>query len=129
MKESNFQIINQRLKKLNYAVNESFSSKSIDLKIESQVSVKKDITQNIALVSLKIMIFQDRPIEDVPFQVEIENTGMFKWENTNNEELIDKFLNFNAPAVLLSNIRSLLSQITAFSGYPPLILPLYDFTK
>ena len=57
------------------------------------------------------------------------NSGHFKWNSINDDELVDKFLNFNAPALLLSNIRSIITQLTAFSGFPALILPLYDFTK
>ncbi len=129
MKKSDFQIINQRLKKLDYSINENFSGKNIELKIESKIEIKKDIEQNIAFVSLQLSIFKDSNIDSVPFKVEIENLGTFQWENEEDDELLDNFLNYNAPAVLLSNIRSILSQLTAFSGYPPLILPLYDFTK
>lgn len=129
MKESNFQVISQRLKKIDYCINEKFNENNIELKVESKVEVKKDITQNIAFVSLQLFIFKDENIELVPFKIEIENIGLFRWDNTNDDELIEKFLNYNAPALLLSNIRSLISQITAFSSFPPLILPLYNFTK
>ena len=129
MKESNFQVISQRLKKIDYCINENFGGKNIELKVESKVEVKKDITQNIAFVSLQLFIFKDDDIKLVPFKIEIENVGLFKWDNTNDNDLIEKFLNYNAPALLLSNIRSLVSQITAFSSFPPLVLPLYNFTK
>jgi len=129
MEESKFQIINQRLSDLKYSINENFSSKGIELKIDSEVEIQKDMSQNIAKVSLKMYIFREESIDEVPFKIEIQNSGHFKWENINNDELVDKFLNFNAPALLLSNIRSIITQLTAFSGFPALILPLYDFTK
>ena len=129
MKESKFQIINQRLTKITYSINENYLRNEIELKFESNVQVKRDDSQSVARVTLNLFLFRDEEIETVPFKIELENVGYFKWDKSLQEQSIEKMLKFNAPALLLSNIRSIVSQITAFSGYPPLVLPLFDFTQ
>ena len=72
MEESKFQIINQRLSDLKYSINENFSSKGIELKIDSEVEIQKDMSQNIAKVSLKMYIFREESIDEVPFKIEYQ---------------------------------------------------------
>ena len=55
-----------------------------------------------------------------------ELEGIFNWKA---DEIDDILLEVNAPAVLIAYIRPIISQLTSFSGYPPLILPLINFTK
>ena len=82
----------------------------------------------MAEVVLEIELFGKRDLSDVPFKFQIANKGLFFWSEE-VEEKVDIFLNINAPASLLSYIRPLITQFTSFSNFPPLILPLIDFTE
>ncbi len=64
-----------------------------------------------------------------PFFISITQLGEFEYPSDLDRTDLENLLNINAPAVLLSYIRGLISQITAFSGYPALIIPLINFAK
>ena len=64
--------------------------------------------------------------EDLPANI---NQAISFVRLIDNNKVLENLLNINAPAVLLSYIRGLISQITAFSGYPALIIPLINFAK
>lgn len=53
----------------------------------------------------------------------------FMWEEAIGEERAKQLLNINAPAVLLSYIRPMVSSMTNSSKYPALNIPFIDFTK
>ena len=52
-----------------------------------------------------------------------------KNNNFKDKKMLKGLLNVSAPAVLLSYIRGMISQVTAFSGYPALIIPLINFSE
>lgn len=52
----------------------------------------------------------------------------FMWENLEKETAV-KQLKISAPAMLLSYIRPLLTNLTVQSGLPPYQLPFIDFTQ
>ena len=129
MKESKFQIINQRLINVDYIINENFSKNGIELKLNSNIKIKRDDAKKIAEVIFTLYIFPDENIEDVPFKITVSNKGQFKWTDDIDSVTLDKLLNTNTPAILMSYMRSIVSQLTSFSSYPPLVLPLIDFTQ
>ena len=128
MKESNFQLKEQRLLSLKYDFNESFESDSMQLDISSNIEIAKNEEKQIAFVKLTMNVFSTKEIKDVPFKISVTNRGVFSWKDY-DEQALETLLNYNAPAILLSYQRSVISQITAFSSITPLILPLFDFTK
>ncbi|HOA06931.1 MAG TPA: protein-export chaperone SecB [Spirochaetota bacterium] len=128
MKESNFQLKEQRLLSIKYDFNESFESDSIQLDISSNIEIAKNEEKQIAFVKLTMNVFSTKEIKDVPFKISVTNRGVFSWKDY-DEKALETLLNYNAPAILLSYQRSVVSQITAFSSITPLILPLFDFTK
>lgn len=129
MKKSDFQIINQRLLRVEHIINENFDNKKIELKVKTEIFVKKNIENKIAEVILTIHAFPDQDIKDVPFKMVVSNKGIFKWTEDIDKDTIGKLLNVNSPAILMSYIRSIVSELSSYSGYPPLILPLIDFTE
>lgn len=128
MKKSKLQFKNPRLKKLSFEVNDNFNK---DEKIELDIHSKTNINRigNKANVSLTLNIFKKEDFEKVPFFIEIEMSGEFRWPEELEEGLLNILLNSNAPAILLSYIRPYISTVTSGSGYPALILPLIDFTQ
>jgi len=129
MKKSKFQIINQRLLSVEYQINDAYQKEEIELKIRSNVQIKRDDEKSIAEVILTIFVFPDEDISNVPFTMIISNKGIFEWSADYDNVTIEKLLKSNAPAILMSYMRSVVSQLTSFSSFPPLILPLFDFTK
>lgn len=128
MKKSFFQLTNQSIVNVEFIKNELFSNDdtSISLEFNHEISIKK-LNKNEADVSLDFNIFDKEKIENYPFFVKVGIIGSFRWTDELKEEDIDNLLKTNAPAVLLSYIRSVISQLTAFSGYPSLIIPLINF--
>jgi len=129
MKESRFFLHSQKLLQINYEVNPSFSMSNLTLpfQIGTEISVNKDEMNRKAQVILKLKIFNNGDISQVPFKLETSNEGYFGWDEELDNK-VDFLLKENAPAILLSYVRPLITQFTAFSNYPPLIIPLIDFT-
>ena len=53
--------------------------------------------------------------------------GYFSWDEKIKEDDLINYLELNAPAVLFLYIRPFISNMTAYSGFSPLILPLINF--
>ncbi len=130
MKNSEFQLLSQRLTKTEFKVNRKFrnnENKKIVLEISSNTKVTKIKDKNQAIVVFELDVFDKKELKKYPFYIHLEIEGLFSWgEDT---KIIESYLNVNAPAVLMSYLRSIVTQLTVFAGYPPLILPLIDFTK
>lgn len=129
MKESKFHLHFQKLLQINYEVNSSFSvnNLTLPLKINTEILTNKDEANRKAQVTLKLKIFNSVDISEVPFKLETINEGYFSWDEEFDGK-INVLLKVNAPAILLSYVRPLITQFTSFSNYPPLIIPLIDFT-
>ena len=129
MIESNFQLTEQRIISFDYKTNKNFKfSGSLDL--EYNINVNSTIVEDgIGVVTLDITVFKGKNFEEVPFIINISIEGVFNWIIDIKEEELKILLDENAPAILLSYIRPFISQITLFSGNPPLILPLINFTE
>ncbi len=127
--KSSFQLVNQRITDVIFKINKNFPKQEIldiNIPIDFKVDVKK-LTDTTALVVFTTKIFKELDKNNYPFYIEITTEGKFKWSD--GLENVDRFLNINAPAILMSYIRSMITQLTVFSGFPPLILPLINFTK
>ena len=68
-------------------------------------------------------------MEEVPFQFNMEIEGLFTWteELGEKEELLETMLSQNAPAILYSYLRPLITLITVEADMPPLVIPLMNF--
>ncbi len=130
MEKSIFQIINHKLTYFHFEKNKNFQKKgTISLDVKGDTQISKDKQKNIAIVTFTLSLFKDFPIDEVPFFTELQMEGTFKWVAEVKEEHLKELLHMNAPAILLSYMRPFISQVTTYAGYPPLILPLMDFTK
>lgn len=98
-----------------------------DVKIISSIVEQSD---HKAVINLAVQNF-DTPddIDGKPYVFNISYTAEFVWENIINEEQVRNFLSISAPALLLSYIRNILSNLTASAKLQILDLPFYDFTK
>lgn len=131
MKRSIFQMRGlPKILKIEFDVNKEFDfEKANSLKLEFDIThtIKKYKDKNEAIVKLSIIIFPNEI--KAPFSCKTEAVAQFIWGEGVPEETITQLLNTNAPALILSYVRPIISQITTFSGQPPFIIPLLDLTK
>lgn len=127
MKESFLRLNgNPIISKISFDLNKAFTPTDFNINVNLKIAKKIVKTETNAKCFLKIVIFEKGDIE--PFFLEIEAIGNFEWTSDVNEKELNNVLNYNSPAIILSYLRPFISQITLFSGNPPLILPLINFT-
>ncbi|MGB5822458.1 MAG: protein-export chaperone SecB [Proteocatella sp.] len=136
MKPSNFNILNKPLiTNINYETNYDYfidnPDGEISIAIDNNIEIQNVENENIAKVILSLYIFQNLKIEDVPFKLSVCIEGIFSWEDELNGQAgnLKSLLNQNAPAILYSYLRPLITIITNESGMPALVIPLMNFTK
>ncbi len=128
MKPSTFQLITKpKLEKLEFEVNSLFRTEGdVELDIKNSIDIAR-YSNNIATVKLNISIFEH--LENTPFKLSISISGNFKWNDElgDNQDFLNILLKENAPAILYSHIRPIVSLITMEANIPPLTLPLMNF--
>jgi preprotein translocase subunit SecB len=135
LKESQFQLIGKpKLNRFEYQTNKNFTfSKELQLELNSQITIARNTEKEShkASVLLKTEIFGEKQLSEVPFQFNMEIEGFFQWndELAADEQLLDSLLNQNAPAILYSYLRPLITLITVEADMPPLVIPLMNFKK
>jgi len=128
MKESFFRLKSQSTEEIIFKKNNDFKDKKIKLEFSHKLEVK-NISETSSNVKLIFNIFTEKKLRESPFFVSITQSGVFEYPKDINKKTLENLLNINAPAALLSYIRGIISQITAFSGYPALIIPLINFNE
>lgn len=125
MKESKFQFSDPKLRSLHFNVNDNFTQEEYNgFTFTNNVS-KAIVKENIeAIVSLELKIGEAN--ECYPFSIELEIYAKFKCDD---EAMFNQLIDTNAPAMLLSYARPIISLITSQSGYPAFNLPFMNFTK
>jgi preprotein translocase subunit SecB len=132
MKISNFRLENQRTISFNFVINKEYEMENeITYNFGTEVTVgKNDEIPNKALVTMKFEVFKKGELEQNPYYLETTIEGLFSWdEEEYDEDTLKILLNSNAPAVLLSYIRTNTALITTSAGFPPLVIPLMNFAK
>ena len=132
VKKSGFQIKAVRLKSIEYGINDEYEdsydeSKEPQLKINIEADVAKSEDSPEALVILKVSVSKKKD-KKFPVWARIEYQGICAWDESMKDK-VDQMLQITAPAHLLAYIRPLLSQLTALSCMPPIVLPLFDLTN
>lgn len=138
--ESVFQFSNPVLSKLNYSINEGFDGsipREIEIKMEFSSQVMRDDKNRNAIVSLTCKIGE--PDENAPFYIEAEEQAHYRWGCDSEgklvdgalppNEVIDSLLKKNAPTLLLSYLRPMVSTITAASPFGTYNIPFMDFSN
>ncbi|AEV29442.1 preprotein translocase subunit SecB [Sphaerochaeta pleomorpha str. Grapes] len=130
MTKSGFQLINHRLVDVKYHVNKAYKPKTenISLDIGYQTLINREKDANKALVTFIFTIFKDeKDTSKYPFKIETTHEGEFEWPEDTPDDRVNSLLKINAPAIMLSYDRSIISMITTYSGMAPLIIPLINF--
>lgn len=125
MKKSKFQFSNPNLLKLVFEINPNFDEELFEsLKLESQTKIIKTQGQNKANVEMCLDIGGMK--KEYPFAIKIIMASDFMWEDELEEALVDKLLKANAPSLILSYMRPIISNITNNSKYSVFNLPFLD---
>lgn len=84
---------------------------------------KLDLESSMFHLNMGIIISDPSDI----VKIEIEATGIFKFDNFKEEEL-KPYLYQNAPAILFPYIRAYISSLTTLSGIQPIVLPTFNLS-
>lgn len=128
--KSAFQFTNPILTRFEFGLNQGFDNndnKEVQMQISMSVSVNKINSGNEAEVSLKVDIGEKSVM--VPFFINVVESAKFRWEEGTEEEMVNKLLNQNAPSLLLSYVRPIVTQITASSAFGAYNIPFMNFTN
>lgn len=127
-KKSYFQFEDPRIVRLEFHINEEFDREKFEgFEIENEVSNAVIEEGKEALVKLGIRIGNEE--ETVPFSIEIEMVGKFRMEEVVSEEIFRTCLDVNAPSLLMSYARPIVTLVTAQAGFPAFNLPFVNFTE
>lgn len=135
LKESRFQIIEKpKITKIHFETNKEFVFKdevSIELNSNIQIIKNNDEQKHDSIVVLNIGIFTSKNLSDVPFRIDIEVEGHFMWDDKLAKDTfqLDSMLKQNAPAILYSYLRPIITLITVEANIPPLVIPLMNFCE
>jgi preprotein translocase subunit SecB len=135
MKESVFQLIGKpRLSKFEFRLNKEYKfDGEIKLDLSNDIQISKGVDEhfNQALVVLNLGVFETCSLTESPFQIHVEIEGYFKWEEAleKDQKLLDVMLKQNAPAILYSYVRPIITMMTVEANLPPLVIPLMNFQK
>lgn len=127
--ESAFQFKNPALMKLSFTVNDDFKKDSGEISLNLSISTKisKNEQKNEAFVELSISIGEVN--SSCPFFIDAVEGADFRWDRSLKTEVINDLLKQNAPALLLSYLRPIISQITSSSPYGTYNIPFINFVK
>ena len=127
MKESNFQFTDPSLTFMQFQENRKFSiEKGKEIEIQTSVNVRNTkISEDEAVVELLIKLGDKGNTS--PFYLETIFMAKFKWVLGVEEDKVDLFLNQNAPALLLSYARPIISMTTNASHFPAYNIPFINF--
>lgn len=130
--KSGFQIKAVRLKSLEYGLNDEYDeakyeSKEPPLKLSIEAEIAKNEDESNAFVILRVNVSKKKD-KNFPIWARVEYQGLCIWDESIKDRA-DQMLQVTAPAHLLAYVRPIITQLTALSSIPPIVLPLLDLTK
>lgn len=126
--KSKFQFSNPVLSRIEFSFNKEFALKKEDeitMKMEFSVQTEEK-SSNEARVSL-VCELGDKSSQS-PFWLLAEEEAFFKWEFL-DVVLADKLLKQNAPSLLLSYLRPIVTQVTQASPCGAYNIPFMNFAE
>ena len=117
--------INYKIEKISFIQNQQFKfEKPLDVEFSLQTEIT--YSDKSAVVTINCIIFDDAVSKNLPFTLEATISGNFTIEGATEDEDFLKFCEINGTAVLFPYLRAAVTNITATSNQPPLILPLVN---
>ncbi len=134
LKPSKFQLINKpRVTKSIFQVNKDYNfSTDVLLEIDKNIKISEMFDEKMsAIVILNLQFFHKKDLKEAPFKLEIEIEGMFEWDKEleDNSSQLDTLLKENAPAILYSYLRPIITSMSIEANLPTLVIPLMNFRE
>ena len=127
--KSKFKFSNPKLTRLIFKVNNDYAENE-DSVSEIGTSISYEInktSENEAVVELNIEIGELS--DQSPFFVNLLIGAKFKLDDAIEGTTFDKLLEVNAPALLLSYARPIISSVSNQAGMKPINIPFINFTS
>lgn len=124
---SDFQFENPRLISIEF----NFSKEArIDktYSISQNISIKKTKNANSAFVQMEYSCGDKDGQNEQPFFIKAVMEAKFLWKNIADDK-VDSFLDVNAPSLLISYLRPIVSSVTTYAGITPFSIPFMNFSK
>lgn len=121
---------NYLVKEINFLTNDNFVPRdniSIELDFDNNINIDFELKK--ATIDLSILIFKDYIEENYPFYLKIAIASLFSFQSDLGEDEIKNLLEINGVAITFPYLRSLVTFVTANSGFQPLILPTINITN
>lgn len=130
MNNSAFQFTNPTLVRLDFGINEEFlngnkEKEEADINLELSVT-SQETGKNEAQVSLTIQVGEKG--KEAPYYIMLIERADFRWYEELELDRRKKLLTQNAPSLLLSYARPIISQITDVSPFNTFHIPFINFT-
>ena len=128
--DSLFQFTNPILTDLEIHLNEGFNGENnekVGIRTNMSVHILKKENMKEATVSLTVEIGER--VDNVPFYIKTKEKADFKWDESLDDDMIERLLNQNAPSLLLSYLRPIVAQVTNASKYGVYNIPFVNFTN
>ena len=123
--QSSFRFRLPKVTSWQFTINEGFSPDSYsNTTINYTSHIVKSNEENKATVTLDLRIGDESSKN--PFYIRAKIMSEFDWGKELNEKNINKLLNENAIALLISYLRPMISQFTTYAGFTPFQLPYLD---
>lgn len=130
MKESGFRFVDPRLVKLDYSLCADHKlNEATHFQNNFRIAINRTADANEAIVELTLIIGETGNSKNIPYTVMAVIGSKFTWSDEYSEEIINKLLSINAPALLLSYVRPIISGVTNASGMEAFNIPFIDFTS
>ena len=128
MRKSDFQFSNPIIEKMDYEINEQFNpDESPFLNQHFHIDIARAENANEAIVRLNIKIGIDENNPNAPFSINFTIGAKFLWGDVFDEPTINGLLSVNAPSLLLSYARPIISTITSTSPVSSYNIPFLNF--
>lgn len=128
MRESDFQFSNPIIEKMDYEINEQFNPKEspfLNQHFHIDIARAENATEAIVRLNIKIGIDENKP--NAPFLINFTIGAKFLWRDVFDEPTINGLLSVNAPSLLLSYARPIISTITSTSPTSSYNIPFINF--
>lgn len=125
MTSSKFQFTNPELLNLSFQINEDFIEDCFSgLSIKGETLIRRSTSLPQAEVTFSLRIGEQN--EKYPFFVAITMKAEFQWDDSMELAMVSMLLKANAPSMLLSYMRPIVSNLTASSKYPAFQIPFMN---
>ena len=132
-KISEFQFSQPFLIDMSFHINEDYaraddtSAVNLPTSLNVQRPSVKECVDNTAVVILEVHVGEKSALS--PYEVAVKMGANYRWGSSFSADMVDKLLSQNAPSLLLSYIRPLITQITEASSLGAIHLPFFNFVS